>query len=94
MPAPSLPNHAFDAMNPPTSRTRRLLAAQVERDELARLREREKRLVAALEFYAKPEGWEDVSSGIGTLPGPAIDYGARARQAIAETGDPSPRSAA
>ena len=39
-------------------------------------------LVSALEFYADPKNWESVNTGIGDLPGDAIDYGSRARAAL------------
>lgn len=36
----------------------------------------------ALQFYADEQNWKDVETGIGMHPGPAIDYGATAREAL------------
>lgn len=39
-------------------------------------------VVDALRFYANRENWKDIETGIGTYPGEAIDYGAKARAAL------------
>jgi hypothetical protein len=36
----------------------------------------------ALEFYADKENWKEEESGIGTPPGPAVDYGHMAIEAL------------
>lgn len=36
----------------------------------------------ALEFYANPANWRDIETGIRCFPGPAIDGGATAREAL------------
>lgn len=41
------------------------------------------KLKKSLEFYADAERWKEVETGIGMLPGDAIDYGATAREALA-----------
>ena len=63
-----------------------LLVSQREnaRNAHAATQERCEKLEKALEFYANKEGWEDVESGIGTLPGETIDYGLTAREALRE----------
>ena len=44
-------------------------------------------LLRAVEFYANPENWKDVDTGIGTLSGEAVDNGAVARVALARIGN-------
>lgn len=45
----------------------------------------------ALAFYADAAKWRDQETGIGTFPGEAIDYGHRAREALASLSPtPSP----
>ena len=39
-------------------------------------------MLETLRFYAKRENWKDKETGIGTYPGDAVDFGARARAAI------------
>lgn len=39
-------------------------------------------IVDALRFYANRENWKDIETGIGTYPGDAVDYGAKARAAL------------
>jgi len=51
-------------------------------DELRDRDEKIAKLTKALEFYADPENWKDVETGIGMLSGPAIDYGYTAREAL------------
>ena len=41
-------------------------------------------MLAALQFYANPENWKEQETGIGMYPGEAVDYGQRARQALAK----------
>ncbi len=41
-------------------------------------------LLSALEFYANVENWKEQESGIGMFPGEAVDYGARAEEALSE----------
>lgn len=38
-----------------------------------------------LEFYADGNNWKDCDTGIGPTPGPAIDYGAAAQEALKGT---------
>ncbi len=48
-------------------------------------RKLELRLAAAekaLEFYADARNWNEVDTGIGSFPGPAVDYGARAAETL------------
>ena len=42
----------------------------------------ESQLLRALEFYADPNNWKEVDTGIGQMAGAANDYGARAREAL------------
>lgn len=42
------------------------------------------KMIDALRFYADPENWKDVETGIGMYPGDAVDYGARAREALGD----------
>lgn len=44
--------------------------------------QRVRRLQEALEFYADPENWKQVETGIGMHDGAAVDYGTRAREAL------------
>jgi hypothetical protein len=46
------------------------------RDKLARM-------AKALGFYADGKNWEELNTAIGMSPGPAIDYGAAAQEALA-----------
>jgi hypothetical protein len=51
-------------------------------DMITRLQKDQITQEAALTFYADPENWKEVESGIGIYPGDAVDYGNRARIAL------------
>ena len=51
--------------------------------EFARHLEKENQILRdALEFYANPENWKKVYTGIGEVDGDAIDYGVRAESVL------------
>jgi hypothetical protein len=41
-------------------------------------------LVKALEFYANADNWKEGETGIGMVPGDAVDYGVTARKVLAK----------
>lgn len=51
-------------------------------DEICERDEKIAKLTKALEFYADEKNWKEIDTGIGIMPGPAIDYGETAREAL------------
>jgi hypothetical protein len=45
------------------------------------------KLIEALKFYANADAWKDIETGIGMLPGEALDHGVAARSALHQIGE-------
>jgi hypothetical protein len=73
-----------NTMEPVGTLIRRGYAEYFFRDatESHTLREQVAKLKVALGFYADEANWRDVDTGIGPISGPAVDYGATAREAL------------